>query len=89
MPENHMFIEVVLQLVYFFLQPLNMTLKIILLPILKRKKPDFWYGVPIIVFLFFYLFNGSFIETLKMYLFMYGLFGLILGRILFCGHRLQ
>lgn len=84
-----MFIEVVLQLVYFFLQPLNMTLKIILLPILKRKKPDFWYGVPIIVFLFFYLFNGSFIETLKMYLFMYGLFGLILGRILFCGHRLQ
>jgi fatty acid desaturase len=89
MPENHMFVEVILQFVYFFLQPLNMTLKVLIIPIVKRKKPDFWYAVPLTLFAFFYLFNGSLLETLKIYLFMYGLFGLILGRILFCGHRLQ
>lgn len=89
MPENHIFVEPLLQIIYFFLQPLNMTLKIVLVPIFKRKRPDFWYGVPIFVFVLFYLSNGDFIESLKMYLFMYGLFGLILGRILFCGHRLQ
>lgn len=60
-----------------------------MIPIFKHKKPDLWYSVPILVFLFFYLFNGSLVESLKMYFFMYGLFGLILGRILFCGHRLQ
>ena len=89
MPENHMLVEVVLQFVYFFLQPLNMTLKVVIVPIVKRKKPDFWYAVPLFIFAFFYLFNDSLYETLKIYLFMYGIFGLILGRILFCGHRLQ
>lgn len=64
-------------------------LKVVIIPIFKGKKPDFWYSAPLLIFIFFYLFNGSLLETLKIYLFTYGIFGLILGRILFCGHRLQ
>jgi hypothetical protein len=59
MPNNHIFVEPLLQIVYFFLQPLNMTLKILLIPLFKQKRPDFWYGFPIFFYIIFYLFNGS------------------------------
>ena len=90
MPENHPFVEIVLQFVYFFLQPLNMLFKVIIIPIVKQKRPDFWYAVPLSVFLLFYtVTGGDLIQSLKLYLFLYGMFGLMLGRVLFCGHRLQ
>lgn len=88
-PENNPYIEIILQFIYFFIQPINMTLKIVIVPILKKKMPDLWYGVPFLVFLFFYLFNGSIWQSLKLYLCLYGLFGIIFGRVLFCGHKLQ
>lgn len=90
MPENHPLVEIVLQFVYFFLQPLNMLLKVLVIPIVKRKRPDFWYAVPLTVFMLFYsISGGDFLNSLKLYLFLYGMFGLMLGRVLFCGHRLQ
>ncbi len=60
MPENHRFVEIVVQVVYFFLQPTNMLLKVVVIPIIKRRRPDFWYGVPIIVLALFYVSFGSF-----------------------------
>jgi hypothetical protein len=75
--------------VYFFLQPMNMVLKIVVVPLLKQKRPDLWYGVPMIVLVLLYLSTGSLMEAVKLYLTMYGFFGLMLGRVLFCGHRLQ
>ncbi len=89
MPENHSMVELVVQVVYFFLQPLNMMLKVIIIPIFKRKRPDLWYAAPIFVLALFYYSTDNFWHALKLYLFLYGMFGLILGRILFCGHRLQ
>jgi hypothetical protein len=75
--------------IYFFLQPTNMTLKFIILPIIKRKRPDLLYAMPMLIPLYFYAFSGNFYTSLKLYLFLYGLFGLALGKVLFCGHRLQ
>lgn len=66
-----------------------MTLKLIIIPLTKMKKPDLLFGMPLGVILFYYLMSGDLIESLKLYLFLYAVFGLILSRILFCGHRLQ
>lgn len=66
-----------------------MLLKVVIIPIVKQKRPDFWYAVPITVLLLFYTVSNDFLQSLKLYIFLYGMFGLILGRILFCGHRLQ
>lgn len=74
---------------FILLQPLNFLLKIIVVPIIRRRKPDFWYLLPLTVLLVFYQASGSFWYAFKLHLFIYGLFGLIFNRVLFCGHRLQ
>ena len=89
LPENHMFTEVVLVLLFMFLQPLNFILKLFVVPILRKRKPDFWYLVPSFVILTFYYTTGNFWFSLKLHFFIYGVFGLIFNRVLFCGHRLQ
>jgi len=35
------------------------------------------------------MFNGSLWLSLKLYTVLYGIFGILFGRVLFCGHRLQ
>jgi hypothetical protein len=66
-----------------------MALKWILVPIVKRRQPDLWYGVPLGVYLLFYFASGDAWFAFKLHIFLYGLFGFIFNRTLFCGHRLQ
>ena len=88
-PKNSIFTEPIIIVSFIALQPLNFLLKILLVPIMKKRIPDFWYLVPFVFFTIFYLKSGSFWYAFKLHLFIYGLFGLIFNRVLFCGHRLQ
>jgi len=88
-PENDKLIKIYIQIVYFMIQPLNMALNVVILPIIKFVKPDLWYGFPMLIMLYFYAFNGNVWLSFKMYLFLYGIFGVMFGRASFCRHRLQ
>jgi fatty acid desaturase len=88
-PNNFILTEAIIVFLFIFIQPLNLLLKIFVVPFLRRRMPDFWYLVPSIVFLTFYLKTGDWQYALKLHLFIYGIFGLIFNRVLFCGHRLQ
>ena len=74
-------------LLIFFLQPTNFLLKVIVVPLLKKKAPEFWYAVPLLVFGLFYLVCGDIMYSLKLHLFLYAVFGLLFNRVIFCGHR--
>jgi fatty acid desaturase len=88
-PENKWYTEPIIVFSFVFLQPLNFLLKIIVVPIIKRKKPELWYLLPMSVLLLFYCVSGDIWYSLKLHMFIYGLFGLVYNRVLFCGHRLQ
>jgi hypothetical protein len=61
MPKNKIYTEILLILAFVFVQPLNFFLKVILVPITRKKSPDFWYAVPTLVFLTFYFASGDFV----------------------------
>ena len=88
-PGNPVYTEIVILLLFLFVQPLNLILKVFVVPFIRKRKPDLWYLVPSIVFLTFYFHTGDFWYSLKLHLFIYGIFGLMFNRMLFCGHRLQ
>jgi hypothetical protein len=58
-------------------------------PLIKRKIPEFWYLVPLGVFALFYYCSGSLAYALKLHIFLYAVFGFIFNRVLFCGHRVS
>ena len=90
MPANHILTEPLVILVFTFYQPLNMLIKMVVSPILHKKKPDLFYVIPVLlVFGTYYLFTGDFWYSLKLHMVLYGIFGFFMNRMLFCGHRLQ
>lgn len=70
-----------------FIQPLNFIFKLCIVPLIKRKIPEFWYLVPLSVFALFYAASGDLYYALKLHIFLYAVFGFIFNRVLFCGHR--
>lgn len=84
-----MYTEILIGLSFIFIQPLNFVLKTILVPIIKLRKPELWYLVPLVVLLSIYLRTGDLWYAFKLHLFIYGVFGALFNRVLFCGHRLQ
>lgn len=79
---------IILEVIFTFIQPLNMILKLFIVPIIKKVKPDILYAFPLTIFFLAYL-NSSFIEALKLYLVIYCTFGFVIMKLLFCGHRVQ
>lgn len=65
-----------------------MILKLLVIPIIKKVKPDLLYAFPLIIFFLAYL-NSSFIEALKLYLVIYCTFGFTVMKVLLCGHRVE
>ena len=88
-PNNPIYTEVIVLFLFLFIQPLNFFIKIFLVPLIRKIKPDPWYIVPIFVFLTFYFTTGDWWYSFKLHVYIYGIFGLIFNRMLFCGHRLQ
>lgn len=86
-PENKIYTEPVLVFLLLFVQPLNLILKLLVVPALKKKVPEFWYAVPLCVFALFYFVSGSAWEAFKLHIFIYAFFGFAFNRVLFCGHR--
>lgn len=74
---------------YALIQPLNFMLKAVLAPIKKKQLPNFFYFVPLSVLLILYICSAKLWGSLKLYLFLYGLYGFIMNRVLFCNHRIQ
>lgn len=89
MPENKFIFQFALELLFIFIQPMNMISKLIVLPIIKFRKPDLWYGFPFLILGFIYLNSDTFGEAIKLYLAIYCTYGFFLMKSLFCGHRLQ
>lgn len=88
MPQNKWYLQFVIEILFFVLQPVNMTLKLVVLPIMKRIKPDIYYAFPLLIFALFWLTN-SFVDAIKLYAVVYCSFGFLLMKVLFCGHRVQ
>jgi len=88
-PENPIYTEAILLLVFLTIQPSNLILKMIVNPIRRRVRPNLWYLLPIFVFGSFYYTTGDLWYSLKLHLFIYAVFGFLFNRMLFCGHRLQ
>lgn len=79
----------ILIVLYVFIQPINFILKAVLGPLKKKEFPCLQYFVPLSVIIIFYLLSGDLAEAIKAHLFVYGLFGFIMNRVLFCNHRTQ
>ena len=89
MPENRQLNQFIIEFAFFFLQPLNMLLKIVIVPLIKQVPPDFMYSFPLLLLSFGWYIHGSFWIGLKMYLIIYCVFSFLLMKSLFCGHRIQ
>ena len=48
-PENSWVRVWLLEVLFFFLQPLNMTFKLLVSPIIKKRAPDFLYSFPFVI----------------------------------------
>ena len=89
MPKNNMFNKFFIEFLLVFLQPINMAMKLLVLPVIKQTTPDLLYSFPLLILLFATLVNNSFIVGLKLYLVIYCFFSFLLMKVLFCGHRVQ
>lgn len=89
MPKNNIFNKFLIELLLIFLQPINMAMKLFVLPILRRTAPDLMYSFPLLVLLIASLIHSSFIVGIKLYLVIYCSFSFLLMKVLFCGHRVQ
>lgn len=89
MPQNKWYCQILLEIIFIFIQPANMTLKVLVVPIIKRIKPDLLYAFPLIIFSLIYLNSPSFFDALKLYLVIYCTFGFCVMKVLLCGHRVQ
>lgn len=87
-PQNKWYMQIVLEALFFLLQPLNMLLKLLVIPIMRRTGPDLFYATPMLIFAFF-LSQNSLGDAIKLYLVVYCSFGYLLMKVLFCGHRVQ
>lgn len=61
LPKNKWYLQIVLEIVLLLLQPINMTFKLFVLPVIKHVKPDLMYAFPLSVIILAYLIHGSFI----------------------------
>ena len=89
LPENTLIKVIIVEIALIFIQPINMLLKLVIYPLRKFRMPDLWYGFPLILVGIFYFWFGNMGEALKFYFVMYGAFGFIMMKSLFCGHRLR
>ncbi len=89
LPENKLICQIILEMSLVFAQPINMTMKLLVLPLTKHKKPDFLYSFPLLVILFGYFMTGSLAVAFKYYLITYCFYTFLLFKVLFCGHRVQ
>ena len=87
LPENKFYTEPIVILVLTFMQPINFIFKMCLVPLIKRKIPEFWYLVPLGVFALFYYSSANLVYAFKLHIFLYAVFGFTFNRVLFCGHR--
>jgi hypothetical protein len=87
LPPNKIYTELVVVILMTFVQPLNFLIKLCIVPLIKRKLPEFWYLVPLSVFALFYFYSGDLQYALKLHIFLYAFYGLVFNRVLFCGHR--
>jgi fatty acid desaturase len=88
MPHNRWYFQYILELLFLLLQPINMTLKLLIVPLTKQTAPDLNYAFPMLIFLSFW-WSTSFVFALKLYLGIYCSFTFLLMKVLFCGHRVQ
>lgn len=71
------------------MQPLNMIMKLVVLPVTKAKTPDLLYAFPLLVIAAGWFLTGSLAIGIKYYLIIYCFFSFLLMKVLFCGHRVQ
>ena len=89
MPLNSIARLLIAQLVYLVTIPLNILLKLIIVPLVKRNKPEWEYVVPLTEIIIFYLLNGNLVESIKLFLFIQCFFGYLFTKITFGGHRIE
>lgn len=89
MPENTLFKIILAEIIYFFVAPSNIILKLLIVPLLNNCWPQWEYLVPLSQLLLFYIFNGNIYMSFKLFLTIHCFFGFIFTKVTFGSHRIQ
>ncbi len=76
-----------MEIVYLIMIPMNIILKLLIVPLIKWTKPEWEYLVPLMQIAVFYFLNYDIFESIKLFLVMQCFFGYIFTKITFGGHR--
>lgn len=69
--------------------PLNILLKLVVVPLTKRVQPEWNYLIPLMQIVVLYLLNGNICLSVKLFLAIHCFFGFIFEKITFGGHRIE
>lgn len=89
MPENSWIKVLLLEIVNTMLVPLNILLKLFIVPIMQGIKPEFWYLVPLMQIFVLYFLNGDMIVSIKLFLTIHCFLGFIFTKFTYGSHRIQ
>lgn len=84
---NSKYVKFLYEILMLLIVPSNIITKLIVVPLTKGVMPSFPHLVNLFQIVLFYLFCNSWIESLKLWLFMTVCFGFFFGKMLLCPHR--
>jgi hypothetical protein len=89
MPENTILKVILIEIAYVITIPLNIVLKLLIVPLAKRIQPEWLYLVPLTQILLMYLINGDLLLSIKLFLVIHCFFGYVFTKVTFGGHRIE
>lgn len=89
MPRNSLLRLVIIEIVYVLMIPMNILLKLVVVPLAKFTKPEWEYFVPLMQIVVLYLLNNDIYISIKLFLTIHCFFGFIFAKVTFGGHRIQ
>lgn len=89
MPENTLLKIILTEITYLITVPLNILLKLIIVPFMKRIQPEWLYLVPLTQILLMYLLNGDIWMSIKLFLTIHLFFAYVFFKLTFGGHRIE
>lgn len=67
--------------------PINIFLKLVMPPFVKKRQPEWFYLVPLMQIPFLWVLTGNIISAVKLFLIVHVTFSFIFFKLSFLGHR--
>jgi len=87
MPKNKPICALLKEIAFIFLAPLNIILKLVIIPIIQQKLPEWFYMSSLFQIPLMYCFNFNLALSIQLYLVMHISFSIIFSKLTFIGHR--